>query len=97
MLVGFDDDLTAESTRLTNRLPGMPAQVHPALGTKSRDRSDRPLRRPHRTTRSRPGTPAADRAKPICGAGELVDQLWAALQEQSVVVRGTVAAETVLP
>ena len=31
------------------------------------------------------------------GAVDLVDQLWAALQEQTVTVPGTAAAETVLP
>ncbi len=31
VLVGFDDDLAAEATRLTNRLRGLLTQVHPAL------------------------------------------------------------------
>src|SRR6476619_7811370 len=31
VLVGFDDDLAAEATRLVNRLRGLLTQVHPAL------------------------------------------------------------------
>src|ERR1700754_226860 len=31
MLVGFDDDLAGESTRLTNRIRGLLTQIHPAL------------------------------------------------------------------
>jgi hypothetical protein len=31
VLVGFDDDLAGEATRLSNRLSGLLTQVHPAL------------------------------------------------------------------
>lgn len=31
VLIGFDDDLAAEATRLTNRLRGLLTQIHPAL------------------------------------------------------------------
>ncbi len=31
VLVGYDDDLAAEATRLSNRLRGLLTQVHPAL------------------------------------------------------------------
>ncbi len=31
MLAGFDDDLAVEATRLTNRIRGLPVDVHPAL------------------------------------------------------------------
>lgn len=31
VLVGFDDDLAAEATRLSNRIRGMLTQTHPAL------------------------------------------------------------------
>ena len=31
VLVGFDDDLAAEATRLANRIRGLLTQVHPAL------------------------------------------------------------------
>ena len=31
MLVGFDDDLAGEATRITNRIRGLLTQVHPAL------------------------------------------------------------------
>jgi len=31
VLVGFDDDLAGEATRLSNRIRGLLTQVHPAL------------------------------------------------------------------
>jgi transposase len=106
VLVGFDDDLAAEATRLTNRLRGLLTQVHPALewvlGPRIHTKAAIALI-------GRYGGPAglhsagrgrllqtARKANPR-GATELIDQLWTALQEQTVVVPGTAAAETVLP
>jgi hypothetical protein len=31
MIVGFDDDLTGEATRIANRLHGLLTQIHPSL------------------------------------------------------------------
>jgi len=106
VLVGFDDDLAAEATRLTNRLRGLLTQVHPAL---ERVLGPRIHTKAVIALTARYGGPAglrdagrgrllqtARKANPR-GAAELVDQLWAALQEQTVTVPGTAAAETVLP
>lgn len=106
VLVGFDDDLAAEATRLTNRLRGLLTQVHPAL---ERVLGPRIHTKAVIALVSRYGGPAglrkagrgrllatARKANPR-GAAELVDQLLAALAEQTVTVPGTIAAETVLP
>jgi len=106
VLVGFDDDLAAEATRLTNRLRGLLTQVHPAL---ERVLGPRIHTKAVMALIGRYGGPAglrgvgrgrllqtARKANPR-GAAELVDQLWAALHEQTVTVPGTAAAETVLP
>jgi transposase len=106
VLVGFDDDLAAEATRLTNRLRGLLTQVHPAL---ERVLGPRVHTKAVIALISRYGGPAglrgagrtrllqtARKASPR-GAGDLVEHLWAALHEQSVTVPGTAAAETVLP
>jgi transposase len=106
VLVGFDDDLAAEATRLTNRLRGLLTQVHPPL---ERVLGPRVHTKAVVALIGRYGGPAglraagrgrllqtARKANPR-GAAELVDQLWAALQEQTVTVPGTAAAETVLP
>jgi transposase len=105
VLVGFDDDLAAEATRLTNRLRGLLTQVHPAL---ERVLGPRIHTKVALALVGRYGGPAglraagrgrllqtARKAYPR-GAAELVEQLWAALGEQTVVVPGSAAAETVL-
>jgi transposase len=106
VLVGFDDDLAAESTRLTNRLRGLLTQVHPAL---ERVLGPRIHTKAVIALIGRYGGPAglrkagrgrllatAHKANPR-GAAELVDHLIAALDEQTVVVPGTGAAAIVLP
>jgi len=106
VLVGFDDDLAAEATRLTNRLRGLLTQVQPAL---ERVLGPRIHTKAAIALVSRYGGPVglrkagrgrllatARKANPR-GAAELVDHLLAALDEQTVVVPGTTAAETVLP
>ncbi len=106
VLVGFDDDLAAEATRLTNRLRGLLTQVHPAL---ERVLGPRIHTKAVMALVGRYGGPAglrkagrgrllvtARKANPR-GAAELVDHLLAALDEQTVIVPGTSAAETVLP
>lgn len=106
VLIGFDDDLAAEATRLTNRLRGLLTQIHPALervlGPRIHTKAALALLQRH-------GGPAglrqagrgrllqtARRASPR-GASDLVDQILAALDEQTVTVPGSAAAETVLP
>jgi len=106
VLVGFDDDLAAEATRLVNRLRGLLTQVHPAL---ERVLGPRIHTKAVMALLSRYGGPTglrkagrgrllatARKANPR-GAADLVDHLVAALDEQTVVVPGTSAAETVVP
>lgn len=106
VLVGFDDDLAAEATRLANRIRGLLTQVHPAL---ERVLGPRVQQKAALALLGRHGGPAgmrkagrarllatAKRANPR-GADALVTAIWAALGEQSVVVPGTAAADTVLP
>lgn len=106
MLVGFDDDLASEATRLTNRLRGLLTQVHPAL---ERVLGPRIHTKAVIALISRYGGPAglrkagrgrllvtARKANPR-GAADLVEDLLTALAEQTVVVPGSTAAETVLP
>lgn len=106
VLVGFDDDLAGEATRLSNRIRGLLTQIHPALervlGPKAQHKAVLELL-------SRCGGPAglrrAGRAKlveivrpkaPRMGE-RLVEQIFTALDEQTVTVPGTAAAEKILP
>ncbi|MDL4817382.1 IS110 family transposase [Actinomadura opuntiae] len=106
MLVGFDDDLAQESTRLVNRLRGLLTQIHPALERVLGPRLDRPATR---TLLERFGSPAQLRK---AGGGRLVrvlrsqaprmaerltDDILTALQEQTVTVPGTDAAALIIP
>jgi transposase len=106
VLVGFDDDLAGESTRLANRIRGLLTQIHPALervlGPKVQHKAVLELL-------ARCGGPAGLRkagrrkltaiaAKNAPRMGErLAEQIMTALDEQTVTVAGTAAAETVLP
>ncbi|RIV29783.1 IS110 family RNA-guided transposase [Micromonospora radicis] len=106
MLVGFDDDLAGESTRLTNRIRGLLTQIHPALerafGKNIQHKAVLELL-------SRCGGPAglrkAGRRKLVSIASKnaprmgerLVERIMTALDEQTVVVPGTAAAEKILP
>jgi hypothetical protein len=106
VLVGFDDDLAGESTRLTNRIRGLLSQIHPAL---ERAFGKNLTHKAGLELLSRCGGPAgirkAGRRKLLAIAtrnaprmGEpLVERIMTALDEQTVVVPGTAAAETVLP
>ncbi|GGM84256.1 insertion sequence element ISSfl2 transposase [Longimycelium tulufanense] len=106
VLVGFDDDLAAEATRLTNRIRGLLTGIHPALERVLGPKITHPA---VLEILSRCGGPAgitkAGRRKlrSIAAAhaprmGErLVENILAALTEQTVVVPGTTAANTVLP
>ncbi|GGU59795.1 insertion element IS110 uncharacterized 43.6 kDa protein [Streptomyces albospinus] len=106
MIVGFDDDLAAESTRIKNRLRGLLTQIHPSLERVLGPRLDHPavlallerhgspahLRKAGRrrlVTLLRPKAPRL--------AERLVEDVFDALDEQSVVVPGTDAASLIVP
>lgn len=106
VLVGFDDDLAGEATRLSNRIRGLLTQVHPALervlGPRLTTKQGLALIRAHGGPQgmAKAGKArllrTASKANPR-RAAELVDQILLALSQQTVTVPGTAAAETVLP
>ena len=106
VIVGFDDDLAAEVTRVTNRIHGLLTQIHPALeraiGGKLHHKAIlellhryggptglRAVGKKRIANVVRPRAPRSHHA--------IVDAIMAALDEQSVTVPGTRAAELVLP
>lgn len=106
VLVGFDDDLAGEATRIANRLRGLLTGIHPALERAIGPRISHPA---VLEILSRCGGPTgiakAGRRKlttlatahaPRMGQ-RLVTAILAALDEQTVTVPGTTAADTVLP
>ncbi|MGW4065902.1 IS110 family transposase [Amycolatopsis sp. NPDC004747] len=106
VLVGFDDDLAGEATRISNRIRGLLTGIHPALEHAIGLRIAHPA---VLEILSRCGGPAgiakAGRRKltaiakvhaPRLG-DKLVEAIMAALAEQTVTVPGTAAADTVLP
>jgi transposase len=106
VLVGFDDDLAGEATRVSNRIRGLLTSIHPALERVLGPRITHPA---VLEVLSRCGGPAGIRQAgkrkltaiavkhaPRMGA-RLATDILAALDEQAVVVPGTTAAETVLP
>jgi transposase len=106
VLVGYDDDLAGEVTRISNRIRGLLTQIHPPLERVLGPKLQHPA---VLEALSRCGGPAgirkAGRTKlveivkkraPRMG-GRLVEQIFTALDAQTVVVPGTAAAETVLP
>jgi transposase len=106
VLVGYDDDLAAEATRLSHRLRGLLTQVHPALerllGPRIATKMVLALLirfgGPQGLARAGRGRllQTAGKASPR-GAAELVGNILAALAEQTVTVPGAAAAEIVLP
>lgn len=106
VIVGFDDDLAAEVTRVTNRIHGLLTQIHPALeraiGSRlhhkavlellSRFGGPTGLRAAGRRRLTAVAKPCAPRAH-----GTIVEAIMTALDQQSVTVPGTKAAELVLP
>ncbi len=104
MLVGYDDDLAGEVTRISNRIRGLLTQIHPplerVLGPKvqhaavlavlSRCGGPAGLRKAGRSKLAEIVKPRA----PRMGA-RLIEQVFVALDAQTVVVPG--AAETILP
>ena len=106
VLIGFDDDLAGEATRISNRIRGLLTGIHPALERVLGPRVTHPA---VLEILSRCGGPAGIRAAgkrkltaiaaknaPRMGA-RLVAEIYAALEAQTVVVPGSAAAETVLP
>jgi transposase len=106
MPVGFDDDLAGEATRLSNRLRGLLTQIHPALERLLGPRIHHPA---VLWLLERYGTPAAirkagrrqlvERLRPHAPRmhQRLVDDIFTALDEQTVIVTGTGAAATIVP
>ncbi|WP_268748142.1 IS110 family transposase [Rhodococcus opacus] len=106
VLVGFDDDLAGEATRISNRIRGLLTSVHPALERVLGSRVTHPA---VLEILSRCGGPAgirqagkrklttlAVRHAARMGA-RLATEILTALETQSVTVPGSKAAEIVLP
>lgn len=106
MLVGFDDDLAGEATRISNRLRGLLTQIHPHLERVLGPRIQHPA---VLTLLERFGSPAQIRKagrrrlvtlmrpKAPRMTERLVEDIFTALDEQSVVVPGTDAAALIVP
>jgi transposase len=106
VLVGYDDDLAGEATRISNRIRGLLTGIHPALERVLGPKTTHPAvleilsgcggptgirKAGHRTL-----TTIATAHAPRIG-DKLVADILAALGEQTVTVPGTTAADTVLP
>lgn len=106
VLVGYDDDLAAEATRISNRIRGLLTGIHPGLERVLGPRVSHPAVLEILSRLGGPaGIAAAGRRRltniatthaPRMGA-QLARDILAALAEQTVTVPGTTAAETVLP
>ncbi|WP_414942912.1 IS110 family transposase [Amycolatopsis sp. cmx-11-51] len=106
VLVGFDDDLAAEATRISNRIRGLLTGLHPALervlGPKvahlavleilSRCGGPIGIRKAGRRKLASIATKHAPRM-----GTKLVEDILIALDEQTVTVAGTAAADKILP
>ncbi|MET9419090.1 IS110 family transposase, partial [Streptomyces klenkii] len=106
VLTGFDQDLAAEATRTSNRIRGLLTQFHPSLERVLGPRHD------HQAVTwllERYGSPAAlrkagrrrlvevIRPKAPRMATRLIDEVFDALDEQTVVVPGTGTPDVVIP
>ncbi|WP_406351806.1 IS110 family transposase [Streptomyces sp. NBC_01635] len=106
MLVGFDQDLAGEATRTSNRIRGLLTQFHPSLervlGPRLEHRavtwllerhgSPQALRKAGRRRLVEVIRPRAPRM-----AERLVDDIFDALDEQTVVVPGTGTLDVIVP
>lgn len=106
VIVGFDDDLAAEATRTSNRIRGLLTSIHPALERALGPHITHPavleiLARfggptGLRTAGRRKVATLAKKHAPRIGS-RLTDDIFTALNEQTVTVPGSTAAESVLP
>ncbi len=106
VLAGFDEDLAAETTRISNRIRGLLTQIHPALerviGPRLSTKQGLAVMKAFGGPQALAKAGKARLLKTITkanprGAQKFADNILAALSEQSVVVAGTAAAEQVLP
>jgi transposase len=106
LLCGFDDDLAAQITQVSNRLRGLLTQIHPALERVLGPHLDHPAVLDLLQTYPTPKTLAAlsrqrliMRLKKLAPrmAKRLAEEICQALGEQHVVVPGTEAAGLVVP
>ncbi|GAA3914915.1 hypothetical protein GCM10023084_78030 [Streptomyces lacrimifluminis] len=106
VLVGFDQDLAAEATRTSNRIRGLLTQFHPSLERILGPRLDHPA---VTWLLERHGSPAAlhkagrrklvevIRPRAPRMAQKLIDDVFDALDEQTVIVPGTGTLDVVIP
>lgn len=106
MLVGFDQDLAGEANRTSNRIRGLLTQFHPSLERVLGPRLDHPA---ITWLLERYGSPAAlrkagrrklvevIRPKAPRMATRLVDDVFDALDEQTVIVPGTNTLDVIVP
>jgi len=106
VIVGYDDDLAGEVTRVSNRIRGLLTQIHPALervlGPKIQHAAVLELLIRFGGPQGLAGASrrqllAATKTRAPRSYERLLDALTAALGEQTVTVPGTRAAELVLP
>lgn len=107
VLAGYDDDLARESTRSINRLRSVLLQIHPALervftGTRLTNKLSLDLlaRYGGPTGLVKAGPARVNvwaRKTKHRGVDTLIDDVFAALGQQTVTVIGTAAVETVVP
>ena len=106
LLCGFDDDLAAQITQVSNRIRGLLTQIHPALERVLGPRLDHPAVSALLQKYPSPAALSAVSEKRLAGylaklaprlAKTLAAQIHQALHEQTVVVPGTKAVGLVLP
>ncbi|MEV6683533.1 IS110 family transposase [Streptomyces erythrochromogenes] len=106
MIAGFDDDLAGESTRIANRLRGLLTRIHRSLERVLGPRIQHPavlglldqFGSPARIRQAgRRRLVALARPKAPRMAERLVEDIFTALDEQTVVVPGTDAAALIVP
>lgn len=106
MIVGFDDDLAGEATRVANRLQGLLTHIHPSLERVLGPRLQHPA---VLTLLERLGSPAQSRKagrrrlvtllrpKAPRTAERPVKDIFTALDEQTITVPATEAAALIVP
>lgn len=106
MLCGFDDDLAKQITATSNRLRGLLTQIHPALERVLGPRLDHPAVLDLVRTWPTPASMAAAGRKRVAARlkrlaprmyARLTEEIFDALDQQTVTVVGTNAAAVVLP